>query len=264
MLTLRKPFVMMKVFLVDDEQNNLDNLQFMLENDCTDVQVVGTATHGEAARVQLSKLKIDILFLDISMPGETGFEMLEKIENRNFEVVFVTAHNEYGIKAIKASAIDYLLKPVGIDELNTTVERIKVMLRNNSIDNNKVDVLLKSLLNSTQAKKIAVPLSGKTRVLDSDQIVSLQADGNYSIIYLQSFEKLVISKSLKDFDEILDDQQFFRIHKSTIININHIVEIINTDGGSVRMNDGTILSVSRRQHELFQEKLKTSNVLYLK
>ncbi len=151
-------------FLADDEPNNLENLQFMLENDCTNIQVAGTARSGPEAREWLANNHADVVFLDINMPGETGFEMLEKIGQPNFMVVFVTAYNEYALPAIKASAVDYLLKPVSITELQQAVEKIKQKLaeKNPATEQQLLHELLRNLNTGAQPMRIALPQLGGT------------------------------------------------------------------------------------------------------
>ena len=173
---------MIKAFIVDDEQNNVANLKFMLEHDCTNIEVVGTASNGTAAREWLHSNNTDVVFLDISMPHETGIQMLALMPERNFKVIFVTAHNEYAIQAIKASAIDYILKPINITELQQAVEKLK----NQHLDNSSNNLLVNHLLQTLQQKhiptKIAIPQLGSTTFLDINEIVSIQAYSNYSII----------------------------------------------------------------------------------
>jgi two-component system, LytTR family, response regulator len=258
---------MIKALLVDDEQNNIDNLQFMLENDCAGVAVVGTAHNGTQARDWLLQNKVDVVFLDISMPGETGLQMLSLLPERDFSIVFVTAHNEYAIQAIKASAIDYLLKPVNISDLQNTVGKLHTALNNqNYIAQNKllVNQLLKNLNQHTLPSKIALPQLGSTTFLDIEEIVSIQADSNYSIIYKQDMQKVIVTKILKDFEDILDDQKFIRVHKSHIVNLSYIKEYSTLDGGVVKMKDGNIWPVSRRQTETLLQKMKENAVLFFK
>lgn len=253
-------------FLADDEPNNLENLQFMLENDCTGIQVAGTARSGPEAREWLANNQADVVFLDINMPGETGFEMLEKIGQPSFMVVFVTAYNEYALSAIKASAVDYLLKPVNISELQQAVEKIKqrVAEKKPAEEQLLLQELLKNLNSGAQPMRIALPQLGGTVFLDTASIVSLQADGNYTIIHCKDLQKKVITKTLKDFEEILNDNQFVRIHKSHIVNLDYVKEFSTADGGIVKMTDGNVWGISRRQTDLFTSKMRAHNVVFFK
>ncbi|MES2332470.1 MAG: LytTR family DNA-binding domain-containing protein [Bacteroidota bacterium] len=256
---------MLKAFLVDDEDNNLENLQFLLHNDCEGVTVVGKAKNASDARNWLTTHATDILFLDINMPGENGFQLLNSLGSPNFKVVFVTAHNEYALQAIKANALDYILKPVSIDELRAAVEKVKRLFENPVISEQNQQ-LLKSLLQTvtskTPPKKIALPQLGGISFIEVDDMVSLQADSNYTIIHMNTMQKMVISKTLKDFEELLDPTQFARIHKSYIVNLRYIKEYSTTDGGIVKMTDGNQWSLSRRQLDSFLEKMKAASLMF--
>ena len=256
---------MIKALLVDDEVNNLDNLQFLLHHDCEGIEVVGKAKNAGQARDWLANHTADVIFLDINMPGENGFQFLTSVVTQNFKVVFVTAYDEYAIQAIKASALDYILKPVNIDELKTAVEKVRHSLSNPvAVEQNQrlMEHFLQTVNKTIPPKKIALPQLGGISFIEVDDIVSLQADGNYTIIHLNSMQKLVITKTLKDFEELLDQTQFARIHKSYIVNLKYIKEYSTTDGGVVKMTDGNQWSISRRQLESFLEKMKTASLMF--
>lgn len=258
---------MLRALLVDDEKNNLENLKFMLQNDCTGIEVVGMAENGVQARAWLQHSKADIIFLDISMPVESGFEMLKKIPIQDFRIIFVTAHDEYAIQAIKASAVDYLLKPVNITELQQAVNKLHESFNTQSYSrqsNELIDNLVKNFIPGQTPVKIALPQLGGISFLDVDEIVSLQADSNYTIIHKRDLQKLVVTKTLKDFEDILNDNCFVRIHKSHIVNLKYIIEYSTADGGVVKMEDGNIWSISRRQLDTFLGKMKTHHVLFFK
>lgn len=254
-----------KALLVDDEQNNLENLKFLLENDCSGIEVAGMAENGTKARGWLKHNKVDVVFLDISMPGETGFEMLEKIPEQNFRVIFVTAHNEFAMQAIKASAVDYLLKPVSITELQQAVNKLHAGFNNEQFlqqNQQLINHLVKNFTPGQPMVKIALPQLGGINFLDVNEIISLQADSNYTIIHKQDMQKSVVTKTLKDFEDILDGNQFVRIHKSHIVHLKYITEYSTADGGIVKMSDGNVWSISRRQLDLFIQKMKAYNVLF--
>ena len=256
---------MIKALLVDDEVNNLENLQFLLQHDCEGIEVVGKAKNAGQARDWLANHTADVIFLDINMPGENGFQLLSSLVTQNFKVVFVTAYDEYAIQAIKASALDYILKPVNIDELKTAVEKVRHSLSNPvAVEQNQrlMEHFLQTVNKKKPPEKIALPQLGGISFIEVDDIVSLQADGNYTIIHLNSMQKLVITKTLKDFEELLDQTQFARIHKSYIVNLKYIKEYSTTDGGVVKMTDGNQWSISRRQLESFLEKMKTASLMF--
>ena len=256
---------MLKALLVDDEVNNLASLEFMLVNDCRGVTVAGKARSGEEAREWLRTNEADVIFLDINMPGESGFQFLNSVTNQDFKVVFVTAYNEHALQAIKASAVDYILKPVNIDELQQAVEKVKRSLQNAAAGEQErvlLTHLLQTIGQKQSSKKIALPALGSITFIEVDDIVSLQADSNYTIIHMKDMRKLVISKTLKDFEDLLDENQFARIHKSYIINLNYIKEYSTIDGGIAKMSDGNQWSISRRQLDTFLEKMKIASLTF--
>ncbi len=256
---------MLKALLVDDEVKNLTSLEFLLHNDCVGIRVAYKASSAEAARNWLKLNMVDVIFLDITMPGEDGFQFLNNLSLENTKVVFVTAHNEFALQAIKASAVDYILKPVHIEELQKAVKKIQLSLANPlATEQNQLLVkhLLDSVNNQNPIKKIAVPQLGSIRFIALDEIVSLQADSNYTIIHLMDMQKMVISKTLKDFEELLDGNLFVRIHKSYIINLSYVKEYSSIDGGVVKMTDGNQWSISRRQLDIFMEKIQNQTVMF--
>ena len=256
---------MLQALLVDDEINNLESLEFLLHNDCEGISVAGKVSNASEARDWLSNNTVDVIFLDITMPGENGFEFLSSLTEQNFKIIFVTAYNAYAIRAIKASALDYILKPVNIDELQQAVEKLKQSLNNpTAAEQNKqmLEQLLQTMQKKTPPQKIALPHLGGISFIEVDDMVSLQADSNYTIIHMNNMQKLVISKTLKDFEELLDPTQFARIHKSYIVNLRYIKEYSTTDGGIVKMTDGNQWSISRRQLDIFLEKMKTSSLMF--
>lgn len=257
--------MLLKALLVDDEMNNLNSLQFILENDCEGIEVSGTAINAKQAREWLKSNMVDVIFLDINMPGEDGFQFLNSLPNKDFKVIFVTAYNEFALQAIKASAVDYILKPINIEELQSAVEKVK-QIASNPIAAQQNLQLLNHLLQTVQKKippqKIALPQLGGINFIEISDIVSLQADSNYTIIHMKDMQKLVITKTLKDFEELLDETQFVRIHKSYMVNLKQIVEYSTSDGGIVKMTDGNQWSISRRQLDFFLEKMRNASLMF--
>lgn len=257
----------MKALLVDDEENNLENLAFLLRHDCQGIDVIGKALNAEEARRFLSQQTVDVIFLDIQMPGETGFQFLQSIAPIHYNVIFVTAYNEFSLQAIKANAIDYILKPIRIEDLQQAISRLAYLLKNQQAAALNQELMQNFLqLNNPNAtpKRIALPQLGSVNYLDVDEIVSLQADGNYTIIHKRNMQKLVISKNLKDFEDILDAKQFVRIHKSYIVNLDQVQEYSTTDGGVAKMRDGSEWSISRRQVDVFLAKMNASSLSFKK
>ncbi len=258
---------MLKALLVDDEENNLDNLAFLLDHDCEGIEVAGKVTSGEAARKWLASHHADVVFLDIQMAGENGFEFLASIKEPQFKVVFVTAFDQYALQAIKSSAIDYLLKPVNVGELQNTVGKLvkeEASAKNPAQNQELLQHLLQKIAGDHHHTKLALPQLGGIIFIGMDDIVSLQADSNYTIIHKTDMQKLVITKTLKDFEELLNPDQFCRIHKSYIVNLKHITEYNSADGGMVKMSDGNEWSISRRQLDGFLDKMKYSSLMFPK
>jgi two-component system LytT family response regulator len=250
---------MLKAVLVDDEANNIANLKFLLENDCTGISIIGTAANAAEARAVIGAANPDVVFLDISMPGENGFELLESLPEKKFQVIFVTAHSEFALQAIKASAVDYVLKPVNINDLQAAVEKAKQNIQSDNgllQGQQLLSELLQNIKSNNAPSKIALPHLGGVTFLETSQIVSLQADSNYTIIHKKDMQKLVVTRTLKDFEDILDNSLFLRVHKSHIINLSAVKEYSTTDGGTVKMEDGNVWGISRRQLDLFLQKMK--------
>lgn len=248
---------MLRALLIDDELNNLESLNFFLENDCSGIEVLGKLTSAQEAREFLVQNEVDVIFLDINMPGENGFEFLRSLGNHQYNIIFVTAYNEYALQAIKENALDYILKPIDIEELQRAISKLKKIIdKNVTKDQEILNLFLEKIKKNTFSKRIAIPQLGSICYIEIDNIVSLQADSNYTIIHMNTMQKLVFSKTLKEFEEMLDPKQFARIHKSYIVNLQHVKEYKSVDGGIVKMSDGNHWSVSRRQLDNFLEKMK--------
>jgi two-component system, LytTR family, response regulator len=239
-----------KAILVDDELNSLQNLQFKIQEYCPAVKVVAQTQNPEEAIGLIQVHKPDVLFLDIEMPRMSGFKMLEQIPEVEFEVIFITAYNHYAINAIRISAFDYLVKPVAIGELQQTVER----LGNYSMKKirERVDTLKKNLANpKSQEDQIAIPTNDGLEFVQIKQIVRIESSSNYSRLIMQNNQQLLVTRQLKDFEELLLDYRFYRIHHSHLINLNYITKYVRGDGGQVTMRNGDVIDVSRRKKEVF-------------
>ena len=244
-----------KAIIIEDEKNNRDNLAKILLEYCSNVNVIALCASAIEGRKAIVEHQPDLVFLDIEMPGGSGFSMLESIEEINFEVIFVTAFDHYGIKAVKFCALDYLLKPIDILELSQAVEKVKNRLAEKS-ENLRMKTLLVNRQAETTSPKIALPLSDKIEFIEISSIVRCEGEGNYTHIYLKSGDKILASKTLKEFDELLTDHHFLRVHQSHLINLNEVKSYIKIDGGYIKMKDGTSVSISRQRREMVLEKLK--------
>ncbi len=244
---------MLEAVIVDDEIKALQSLSWELTNFSQEIKVVASFTDPFAALNYLETHTPDCLFLDIEMPTMDGFQFIQKLQNKNFPVIITTAYNQYAIKALKNEAIDYLLKPIDTDDLKETIVKIKKF----NAKNLTVDKLEKILLNynsSTSHKKITFNTDGKLLFLENDQILYAESDGNYSTIYLTDGQKIVLTKKLKEVNEILPADTFFRIHNSYIINLNKIKEFLKTDG-YVILNSNHKIPVSRQKKSDFLDLL---------
>jgi len=246
--------------IVDDEEFARSSLYFLLQENCENVNIVGIAKSVNDARNLLNQHNVDLIFLDIAMPGGNGFELIPQAQQANATVIFTTAYDQYALKAIKANALDYLLKPIDIDELKEAVDKADKYIKLNKAENNRNESL-KNLANDlsdkTAIKKITLPSGQGYRLVDIDDIIHIEADSNYSVFHLNNLEKIAVSKVLKDYEEILPENRFVRIHKSSIVNLKYVKEYNSKNGLQVILNNGEFINVSRRRASDFFDKIKT-------
>ena len=243
---------MIKCVIVDDELKSRESLKKMLLTFCDYVEVCATCQNVDEGIGAIEKFHPAVLFLDVQMQRETGFDLLAKIKDISFDIIFTTAHAEYAIKAIKYSAIDYLLKPIDVDELLEAID--KVEKKQNTNTSEKVHQLIQNLkTNATDKYKLALPTSEGLAFIKINDIIYCRASGNYTEIFMTDTKKHLVSRQLKEYDDLLSDQHFFRIHHSYLVNLNYISNYIKGDGGYVVMSDGTSLDVSRRKKDAFLE-----------
>ncbi len=247
----------MKAILVDDEPDGIRTLKKLLELHCPEVEVVGTAHNASLAKQLLEELKPDVVFLDIQMPGKTGLDLLTELSVRDFEVIFVTAHNEYMLQALQYSAADYLLKPVDEDRLLEAVQRVESRLKSGRKEE-RTEALLHNLgqTGKPTEMRLCLPTLKGFIILKLDDIIYCRAERSYTMFHLEGNKTVIVSKPLLDYDNLLRDTFFLRVHKSYLINIHHVKEYQRGEGGVVIMSDGTEIEVSRRKKELFLQKIK--------
>ncbi len=241
--------------IVDDEPNNIENLQAILEQYCTGIDVVATARNADDGIAAINTHKPDLLFLDIQMPGKSGFDLLKAFTHINFEIIFITAFDQYGIQAIKFSALDYLLKPININELKLAVEKarnkIKAKQKNHNIDN-----LLEYIRSGNNAvPKIALPTLHEIMYVRIDDIIRCEASNNYTTFYLQTGEQVLVCKTLKDFAELLRPYNFIRTHQSHLVNQHFVKSLLKEDGGTLLLSDQTKVPISRQNRDIVKEAL---------
>lgn len=239
-----------KAILIDDELNSLQNLQQKLEGFCPDVSIVAVTQKPEEGLILIRQHQPDVVFLDIEMPRMSGFRMLEELGEYDFDIIFTTAYNHYSVDAIRISAFDYLIKPIGIEELQQAVERLSKSLHRQTKD--KIDILKKSLSeNRNQDDKIAISTSEGIEFVPIKNIIHIESKSNYSKIFLMDNKSIMVTKILKDFEEMLLPYNFYRVHNSHLINLNYIHKYVRSQGGHVQLQDGTLIDISRRKKEEF-------------
>lgn len=240
----------LKAILIDDELNSLQNLQQKLKEFCPDVEVLAATQKPEEAIVLIQQQKPDVIFLDIEMPRINGFRMLEELGEYNFDIIFTTAYNHYAVDAIRISAFDYLTKPIAIKDLQQAVERLAKHRQTYTRD--KLDILKNSLgVVKNQEEKIAIPTADGLEFIVINNILHIESSSNYCKIYLQNGKCILVTKLLKDFEDMLLPYRFCRIHNSHLINLKYIEKYIKGEGGQVRLTNGTVLDVARRKKEEF-------------
>ncbi|MCC7400384.1 MAG: response regulator transcription factor [Chitinophagaceae bacterium] len=240
----------LKAILVDDEWNSLQNLQQKIEEFCPNIKVVAAVQKPEEAILLIHHHNPDVLFLDIEMPRMNGFRMLEELKDIQADIVFTTAYNHYAIDAIRISAFDYLVKPISVEELQNTVSRL--LTRHKQQIQEKINVLKKSLQEKkSQEDNIAIPTNDGMEFISIKNIIRIESSSNYSKLYLVGGRTMLVTRLLKDFEEILLPYQFYRVHNSHLINMNYIKKYIRGEGGQVVMQNGDVIDVARRKKDEF-------------
>lgn len=247
---------MLKCLIVDDEHKSREILRILIEDFCDNAQVVALCPSVADALLAIDEHKPHVVFLDIQMQGETGFDLLEKIKKIDFEIIFTTAYSEYAIKAFKFSAIDYLLKPIDIEELKKSVSKVEKKV--NSDFSARLEQLVQNLKGGSNHRfKLALPSSDGLMFVKVDEIIYCEASSNYTNIFMADGKKYIVSRTLKEYEDLLADQDFFRIHNSYLINLNAIKKYVRGEGGYVVMTNDKSLDVSKRKKESFLSRIGT-------
>ena len=246
---------MIKTVIVEDELKSRDMLAAMIRKITPELDIVGLAGNVSEAEKLIRELKPELVFLDISMPDGSGFDLLEKVSGQKFELIFATASDQHAIRAIKFSACDYLLKPIDMDELKLAVE--KVVQKKQSVPNmENLQFLIQHLRRADDNfQKITLPTGNAYEIVNVKDIVRCEADGSYTTFYLSDKRKLMISAGLKHYEELLPENDFIRVHHHHLINMQHVLRFLKEDGGYAVMSDGSKIEMSRRKKEAFMEKL---------
>lgn len=241
---------MIKSVIVDDEENGRSNLKEVLKRYCPDVFILSEAASAQEGALIVTQKQPDLVFLDIEMPGGSGFEMLRLLKSREFEVIFITAYDQYGIQAIKFSAIDYILKPINYLDLIEAVNKVQKRLFEKK-GNKRLLNLVQNMESAQNDKRLALPTQNSVEFIEVNSIIRCQADNNYTEFHLLGDRKLLVCKTLKEYEEILTDFGFFRPHQSHLINMRYLMSYIKSDGGTLVMRDEVHIPVSRfKKNEL--------------
>jgi two-component system LytT family response regulator len=237
--------------VIDDEPDAVDFISSIIGEYCPGLEVRGKGHNVKDGVDLIKEVKPDLVFLDVEMPNGTGFDLLTHFPEKDFDVVFITAFNHYAIKAIKFSAVDYILKPININEFIEAVDKvINKRLTNPSSGNENFEVLLENI-RTTYPTRLAIPTSDGREYLNPREIIRIEADRSYSWFFINNKRKILVSKHLKEFQDLLNDRNFFRPHNSHLINLEYVRKFVRHDGGYIEMLDGTQIPISRNRKDLF-------------
>ena len=246
----------MKAVIIEDEKKSRELLHKMIEKNCPEVTIVGTAEGVETGIALINEQNPDLIFLDIAMPDGTGFDMLEKINTKKAHIVFTTAFDKYALKAIKYSALAYLLKPIDVEELKMAIGKISEK-RSDLFNSEALKFLLQNIkTNDEQYNKISLHTGTAYEIVNVKDIIRCEADGNYTSFMLTNNRKYVVSTGLKYYEEILPQNDFIRVHHHHLINMNHVVRFLKEDGGYAVMSDDAKVEISRRKKDSFLQRLQ--------
>jgi two-component system LytT family response regulator len=244
----------LKAIIVDDEPDCCESLSILLKRNCPEVNIAATCYSGEKAISVINEIKPQLVFLDIEMPNMNGFEMLEKLASIDFELIFTTSYDQYAIKAIRFSALDYLLKPIDREELQKAVKKVVNRLQRPLTQ--QLEILLQKINQpSNPIQRIALPTMEGLKLVPVDSIISCASEGNYTIFLMKDKQKNDVSRPLKEVEEMLEEYSFLRVHHSHLVNMNEIDRFIKGEGGYLIMSDGSSVDVSRSKKEMLLKKL---------
>jgi len=247
---------MIKAVIIEDERKSAELLTQLLHKNCPDISVSGKAENVKDGIQLVRKLHPELVFLDVMMPDGSGFDVLEKLSGLKFEVIFTTATDKFAVKAIKYSALDYLLKPIDAVELVNAVKKISDRSKKISNEENFRSLLENVRQSENQFSKITLPTGHAYEVVLIKDIIRCEANDNYTNVYLTGGKKFLVSGTLKHYEDLLPATDFTRVHHSHLINMNHMLRFLKEDGGYAVMSDGSKVEVSRRKREDFLNKLK--------
>lgn len=247
---------MIRTVLVDDETHIRENLKTILKTYFNNIQVVGEGDSVDSATNIITAAKPDVVFLDVDLSDGSGFNVLDHIGALDFHVIFITAFNEYAIKAFRYNALDYLLKPIDINQLGKALSKIKNHGQKETVTKKEVKELIANLARKEEDKKLVIKDKNYNYYVRIGNIIRCEADGNYTTINCINQEKIVISYPLKKYASLLPESIFFRVHQSHLINLNHVKKVLKEDGGAVVMTDNFRIPIARRRKDSFLEAMK--------
>lgn len=246
---------MIRAVIIEDEAQSRELLTALVTKNCEGVTVVDTASNVEEGIDKIKKVAPDLIFLDISMPDGTGFDLLGKVDGLKFDIIFTTATDKHALKAIKYSALDYLLKPIDVEELKAAVEKVKQKKNTVSGVENLAFLLQNLKQKNDNYSKITLPTGNAYEIVNVPDIIRCEAEGSYTNFFLTGGKKIMVSASMKHYEDLLPENDFIRVHHHHLINMNHVVRFLKTDGGYAIMSDGTQVEISRRKKDAFIERL---------
>lgn len=245
--------MLLKVFLIDDEQKSRDTLRNMIQQFCVDVEVIGESWMVEDAAQQINQLLPDVVFLDIEMPEQNGFELFNYFPDPPFSVIFATAYSQYAIQAFRLAAIDYLLKPFNVKELKEAIQRAR-QKKEESFQQEKLKTLQENFQGT--AKKLAIPVQNGFKFIEINSIIRCKADRGYTYFVLTNGEKIITSKPLGHFEKVLDNSNFFRVHRSDLINLDYLKSYEKSRQGIVTLVNGDTVAVSKNRRDAFLDRIQ--------
>jgi two-component system, LytTR family, response regulator len=245
---------MIKVIIVDDERRNIENIQILIEKHCPDLVIAGSAETISEAIPLIESQKPDVVFLDIQMGAFTGFDLLKNIKERNFEVIFVTAYDKYGIQAVKFAALDYILKPIDIQEFLLAIAKVKEKMTAKQ-SSRQLDFLVDYLKQNGKPAKIALPQQQEVRYVPVADIVRCEAQNTYTWFFLSNNDKILVSRPLKEYDELLAPHRFIRCHQTHLVNPVFVKSFLKEDGGGLLLQNGVKVPVSKQKKDYVKEAL---------
>lgn len=246
---------MIKAIIVDDELGARESLSKMVEKNCKHIQIVAKADSMRSAYEAITNFHPDLVFLDVEMPNGNAFDLLEKLGSIDFDIIFTTAYDHYAIKGIKYSAIDYILKPIDPEELVLALQRFEDKKGQKYMLDKKIQALLSNVKPENKLKKVGLPDGEGLIFINLSEIIRCDSDGNYTFFILTSGKKIIASRTLGEYEQMFADDNFFRVHRSHLVNLQHVKKYIKGEGGYVVMSDNSQVEVSRRNKIDFLEKL---------